>query len=73
MIFFSSSRLFLEVSPAELKKPSLASITGGSRGGKTNLMETLLKQQPKRVSHLLKDNLPGSSEFYLCSLTYVFE
>ncbi|KAM7006776.1 5-aminolevulinate synthase, non-specific, mitochondrial [Tautogolabrus adspersus] len=30
------------------------------KGEQTNLMKTLLKQQPKRVSHLLQDNLPGS-------------
>lgn len=31
-------------------------------------MKALLSQRPKRVSHLLKDNLPGSSEFYLSTL-----
>ncbi|XP_040889870.1 5-aminolevulinate synthase, nonspecific, mitochondrial isoform X1 [Toxotes jaculatrix] len=49
-----------EVSPAQLKKPSLASTTKGSEEDSTNLMKTLLKQRPKRVSHLLQDNLPGS-------------
>uniref|UniRef100_A0A8C6TZY5 5-aminolevulinate synthase n=1 Tax=Neogobius melanostomus TaxID=47308 RepID=A0A8C6TZY5_9GOBI len=29
-------------------------------GDQMNLMKTLLKQRPKRVSHLLKDNLSGS-------------
>uniref|UniRef100_UPI0037E99EE2 5-aminolevulinate synthase, non-specific, mitochondrial n=1 Tax=Semicossyphus pulcher TaxID=241346 RepID=UPI0037E99EE2 len=49
-----------EVSPVQLKKSSLASTLKASEGEQTNLMKTLLKQQPKRVSHLLQDNLPGS-------------
>nr|XP_057910835.1 5-aminolevulinate synthase, nonspecific, mitochondrial [Doryrhamphus excisus]XP_057910836.1 5-aminolevulinate synthase, nonspecific, mitochondrial [Doryrhamphus excisus] len=43
-----------EVSPDQLKKPSLASTSEG-------LMRSLLKQRPKMVSHLLQDNLPSSS------------
>ncbi|XP_061641715.1 5-aminolevulinate synthase, nonspecific, mitochondrial isoform X2 [Phyllopteryx taeniolatus] len=42
-----------EVSPEQLKKPSLASPS-------ENLMKALLKQRPKMVSHLLQDNLPSS-------------
>lgn len=38
----------------------------GSGDKETNLMKVLLNQRPKRVSHLLKDNLPGNSEFYFC-------
>ncbi|XP_041836480.1 5-aminolevulinate synthase, nonspecific, mitochondrial [Melanotaenia boesemani] len=48
-----------EVSPAQLKQqPALASTSKVQ--GQTNLMKTLLKQRPKRVTHLLQDNLPGS-------------
>ncbi|XP_061794302.1 5-aminolevulinate synthase, non-specific, mitochondrial [Nerophis lumbriciformis] len=43
-----------EVSPDQLKKPSMTSTSEG-------LMKTLLKQRPKMVSHLLQDNLPSSS------------
>ncbi|XP_077385246.1 5-aminolevulinate synthase, non-specific, mitochondrial [Festucalex cinctus] len=42
-----------EVSPDQLKKPTLASTS-------ESLMKTLLKQRPKMVSHLLQDNLPSS-------------
>ncbi|XP_049588728.1 5-aminolevulinate synthase, non-specific, mitochondrial isoform X1 [Syngnathus scovelli] len=42
-----------EVSPDQLKQPSLASTS-------ESLMKTLLKQRPKMVSHLLQDNLPSS-------------
>lgn len=49
-----------EVSSSQMKKPSMATAIKGSGGEPTNLMKTLLKQQPKRVSHLLQDNLPGS-------------
>ncbi|XP_034549862.1 5-aminolevulinate synthase, nonspecific, mitochondrial [Notolabrus celidotus] len=49
-----------EMSAPQLKKPSLASSMKGSEGEQSNLMKTLLKQQPKRVSHLLQDNLTGS-------------
>ncbi|XP_070815554.1 5-aminolevulinate synthase, non-specific, mitochondrial [Chaetodon trifascialis] len=49
-----------EVSPAQLKKPTLASVFKGSGDEQTNLMKTLLKQRPEKVSHLLQDNLPGS-------------
>ncbi|CAG07073.1 unnamed protein product, partial [Tetraodon nigroviridis] len=34
----------------------------GDRG--TNLMKVLLNQRPKKVSHLLKDNLPGNMSCY---------
>ncbi|XP_061893589.1 5-aminolevulinate synthase, non-specific, mitochondrial-like [Entelurus aequoreus] len=43
-----------EVSPDQLKKPSMTSTS-------ECLMKTLLKQRPKMVSHLLQDNLPISS------------
>lgn len=46
-----------EVSPAQLNQPSLGGATKESSGDQMNLMKTLLKQRPKRVSHLLKDNL----------------
>ncbi|XP_019952425.1 5-aminolevulinate synthase, non-specific, mitochondrial [Paralichthys olivaceus] len=49
-----------EVSHNPLKKPSLASTMQGTGGEPTDIMKTLLKQRPKRVSHLLQDNLPGS-------------
>ncbi|KAF0034484.1 hypothetical protein F2P81_012242 [Scophthalmus maximus] len=49
-----------EVSPDQLKKPSLASTIMGVGGEPMDLLKTLLKQRPKRVSHLLQDNLPGS-------------
>lgn len=49
-----------EVSPSQLKKPSLASTIEESGGSQTNIIKTLLKQRPKRVSHLLQDNLAGS-------------
>ncbi|KAF3690041.1 5-aminolevulinate synthase, nonspecific, mitochondrial [Channa argus] len=48
-----------EVSPAQLKKPTLATTTMGNEREETNLMKTLMKQRPKRVSHLLQDSLPG--------------
>lgn len=44
-----------EVPADQLKQPNLASIAEGE----TTLMKTLLKQRPKKVSHLLQDNLPG--------------
>ncbi|CAN9512104.1 unnamed protein product [Ophioblennius macclurei] len=40
-----------------LKQPPMASATKAEE--KPNLMKTLLKQQPKRVTHLLQDNLHG--------------
>lgn len=46
-----------EISPAHLKKPSVA--TTSNVGEQGNLMKTLLKQRPKRVTHLLQDNLLG--------------
>ncbi|KAF6738751.1 5-aminolevulinate synthase, nonspecific, mitochondrial [Oryzias melastigma] len=46
-----------EVSSAQLKETRLASTKIG--GEQSNLMKTLLKQRPKRVSHLLQDNMPG--------------
>ncbi|XP_069547014.1 5-aminolevulinate synthase, non-specific, mitochondrial [Brachyistius frenatus] len=46
-----------EVSSVQLKQPSLVTTIKG--GEQTNLMKTLLKQQPRRVTHLLQDNLPG--------------
>ncbi|XP_015257757.1 PREDICTED: 5-aminolevulinate synthase, nonspecific, mitochondrial [Cyprinodon variegatus] len=47
-----------EISPAQLKQPSLASTT--KLPEPSNLMKNLLKQRPKRVTHLLQDNLLGS-------------
>ncbi|XP_037552933.1 5-aminolevulinate synthase, nonspecific, mitochondrial-like [Nematolebias whitei] len=44
-----------EVIPAQLKQPCLANVT--KNGEQNNLLKTLLKQQPKRVTHLLQDNL----------------
>lgn len=41
-------------------------VSAGSADKETTLMKALLNQRPKRVSHLLKDNLPGNSKFYLC-------
>ncbi|MEQ2247397.1 5-aminolevulinate synthase, nonspecific, mitochondrial [Ilyodon furcidens] len=46
-----------EISPAQLKQPSLASTS--KVGEQSNLMKNLLKQRPKRVTHLLQDNLLG--------------
>ncbi|XP_008406737.1 5-aminolevulinate synthase, non-specific, mitochondrial [Poecilia reticulata] len=46
-----------EISPAKLKQPALT-ITS-KVGEQGNLMKTLLKQRPKRVTHLLQDNLLG--------------
>uniref|UniRef100_A0AAQ5XH60 5-aminolevulinate synthase n=1 Tax=Amphiprion ocellaris TaxID=80972 RepID=A0AAQ5XH60_AMPOC len=46
-----------EVSPVQLKQQSLPIATKGEEP--TNLMKTLLKQRPKRVTHLLQDNLLG--------------
>ncbi|XP_034022058.1 5-aminolevulinate synthase, nonspecific, mitochondrial isoform X1 [Thalassophryne amazonica] len=43
--------------PAQLEQLSLIGKTMGEEG---RLMKSLLKQRPKRVSHLLQDNLPGS-------------
>ncbi|XP_071400636.1 5-aminolevulinate synthase, non-specific, mitochondrial [Centroberyx affinis] len=52
-----------DVTPAQLKQPSLASTT--KVGDHAALMKNLLKQRPKRVSHLLQDNLPSSfSDFH---------
>ncbi|XP_013859574.1 5-aminolevulinate synthase, non-specific, mitochondrial [Austrofundulus limnaeus] len=44
-----------EVTPAQLKQPSLANTA--KKGEQGNLFKTLLKQRPKRVTHLLQDNL----------------
>ncbi|KAM4740253.1 5-aminolevulinate synthase, non-specific, mitochondrial [Anableps anableps] len=46
-----------EISPAQLNQPSLASTS--KVGEQSNLLKTLLKQRPKRVTHLLQDNLLG--------------
>uniref|UniRef100_A0A3P8S922 5-aminolevulinate synthase n=1 Tax=Amphiprion percula TaxID=161767 RepID=A0A3P8S922_AMPPE len=46
-----------EVSPVQLKQQSLPIATKGEEP--TNLMKNLLKQRPKRVTHLLQDNLLG--------------
>ncbi|XP_047203747.1 5-aminolevulinate synthase, nonspecific, mitochondrial [Girardinichthys multiradiatus] len=46
-----------EISPAQLKQPSLARTS--KVGEQSNLMKNLLKQRPKRVTHLLQDNLLG--------------
>lgn len=63
LFFLSSFDLFLEVSPSQLKKPSMENNMKECGDEQTNLMKTLLKQRPKRVSHLLQDNLPNSSTF----------
>ncbi|XP_047439731.1 5-aminolevulinate synthase, nonspecific, mitochondrial [Mugil cephalus] len=47
-----------EVSPSQLNQTSLAGTTKAVEP--TNLMKSLLKQRPKRVTHLLQDNLPGT-------------
>ncbi|KAM4613488.1 5-aminolevulinate synthase, non-specific, mitochondrial [Polymixia lowei] len=49
-----------DVSPAQLNQPSLANTTNVGGGDRANLMKSLLKQRPKRVSHLLQHNLPSS-------------
>ncbi|XP_072308778.1 5-aminolevulinate synthase, non-specific, mitochondrial [Eucyclogobius newberryi] len=46
-----------EVSRMQLKEPEKS-------GGQMSLMKTLLKQRPKMVSHLLKDNLPVAPIHY---------
>uniref|UniRef100_A0A8C8A5T6 5-aminolevulinate synthase n=1 Tax=Oryzias sinensis TaxID=183150 RepID=A0A8C8A5T6_9TELE len=46
-----------KVSSTQLKETSLASNNKAEE--QSNLMKTLLKQRPKRVSHLLQDNMPG--------------
>uniref|UniRef100_A0A8C5DQN2 5-aminolevulinate synthase n=1 Tax=Gouania willdenowi TaxID=441366 RepID=A0A8C5DQN2_GOUWI len=46
-----------DLSAAQGKQASKINITKG--GEHDNLMKTLLKQRPKNVTHLLKDNLPG--------------
>ncbi|XP_017264021.1 5-aminolevulinate synthase, nonspecific, mitochondrial [Kryptolebias marmoratus] len=51
-----------EVTPAQLKQPSLASTI--KNGEQSNLMKTLWKQRPKRVTHLLQDNLLGRMSRY---------
>ncbi|KAF7668400.1 hypothetical protein LDENG_00011130 [Lucifuga dentata] len=49
-----------EVSSAEMKQSSLASTTKVTGDEQTSLMKSLLKQRPKKVSHMLHDNLPTS-------------
>lgn len=44
----------------ELSHDQLANTMKRSGDDPANLMTALLKQRPKRVSHLLQDNLPGS-------------
>ncbi|CAG5979585.1 5-aminolevulinate synthase, non-specific, mitochondrial [Menidia menidia] len=42
------------------KEVSPAQVASHAKGGEqSNLIKTLLKQRPKRVTHLLQDNLPG--------------
>lgn len=55
-----STWAFPEVSPDQLKSSSLASAPRA--GVQTNLLNTLLKQRPKGVTHLMQDNLPGRSK-----------
>uniref|UniRef100_A0A8C8A0I5 5-aminolevulinate synthase n=1 Tax=Oryzias sinensis TaxID=183150 RepID=A0A8C8A0I5_9TELE len=50
-------RTVQKVSSTQLKETSLASNNKAEE--QSNLMKTLLKQRPKRVSHLLQDNMPG--------------
>ncbi|KAM3877549.1 5-aminolevulinate synthase, non-specific, mitochondrial [Diretmus argenteus] len=49
-----------DVSPAQLKQPLLAGTPKVSGVDHATLMKSLLKQRPKRVSHLLQDNLPSN-------------
>lgn len=51
------------MSPAQLEAPPLVGSLKVNEREQSNLMKTLLKQRPTRVSHLLQDNLPGSSKF----------
>ncbi|KAM6979753.1 5-aminolevulinate synthase, non-specific, mitochondrial-like [Aplochiton taeniatus] len=54
-----------DVTPAQLNEASMVSTTKTSGDvDRTNLIRSLLKQRPKRVSHLLKDNLPSLSNFH---------
>lgn len=66
--FFSFAPLvhFTEVSSAQLKKPSLAAPHRGRSDQGTSLINSLLTQRPKRVSHLLKDNFPTNRECCWC-------
>jgi 5-aminolevulinate synthase len=48
-----------DVSPALLKQPSVTNTNKVGGGDRATLMKNLLKQRPKRVSHLLQDNLPS--------------
>lgn len=49
-----------DVSPGHLKQPSFTSVTKAANGEDSSLMTKLLRQRPKRVSHLLQDNLPST-------------
>lgn len=47
----------------ELSRDRLANTIKKREDDRTNLMTALLKQRPKKVSHLLQDNLPSNSKF----------
>lgn len=64
-VFTFVSFLLPEVSSAQLKTPSLAAPRYGHADQGNNLINSLLTQRPKRVSHLLKDNFAANRE---CSL-----
>merc|ERR1719402_62006 len=48
-----------DVSPVSLKQPSVTNSIKVGGGDRDALMKNLLNQRPKRVSHLLQDNLPS--------------
>lgn len=64
--FFAPLVHFTEVSSAQLKKPSLAVPHRGRADQGNSLINSLLTQRPKRVSHLLKDNFPADRECCWC-------
>lgn len=64
--FFAPLVHFTEVSSAQLKKPSLAAAHRGRADQGNSLINSLLTQRPKRVSHLLKDNFPADRECRWC-------
>ncbi|KAJ3602123.1 hypothetical protein NHX12_029882 [Muraenolepis orangiensis] len=52
-----------DVSPGHLQQPPMAGPAKLDRGSYGSLMSKLMRQRPKGVSHLLKDNLPSFSSF----------
>lgn len=53
------SLAFSEVSPEQLQKPSINTTPKQTGVEPNDLIKSLLKQRPKRVSHMLRDNLIG--------------